>query len=76
MNALVEARQQAAAPPRCRPAGPLVRIPELPEASGVGPITWHLQSGPDTMAVLRGTHPDTFRRDDERYKAAFGLLTL
>jgi glucosamine 6-phosphate synthetase-like amidotransferase/phosphosugar isomerase protein len=29
-----------------------------------------------TVAVLRGTHPDTFRRDDPRYKEAFGLLTL
>jgi glucosamine 6-phosphate synthetase-like amidotransferase/phosphosugar isomerase protein len=29
-----------------------------------------------TMAVLRGTHPDTFRRNDPRYKEAFGLLTL
>jgi hypothetical protein len=28
------------------------------------------------MATLRGTHPDTFRRDDPRYKEAFGLLTL
>jgi hypothetical protein len=29
-----------------------------------------------TMAVLRGTHPDMFRRNDPRYKEAFGLLTL
>jgi hypothetical protein len=28
------------------------------------------------MAVLRGTHPDTFRRNDPRYKEAFGRLTL
>jgi glucosamine--fructose-6-phosphate aminotransferase (isomerizing) len=28
------------------------------------------------MAVLKGTHPDTFRRDDPVYKEAFGLLKL
>jgi hypothetical protein len=28
------------------------------------------------MAVLRGTPPDTFRRDVPRYKEAFGLLNL
>ena len=28
------------------------------------------------MAVLRGTHPDAFRRNDPRYKEAFGLLAL
>jgi glucosamine--fructose-6-phosphate aminotransferase (isomerizing) len=28
------------------------------------------------MAQLKGLDPDTFRRDDERYKAAFGLLKL
>ncbi len=28
------------------------------------------------MAVIKGINPDTFRRDDEVYKAAFGRLTL
>ena len=28
------------------------------------------------MAILRGTNPDTFRRDDPTYAAAFGRLTL
>ncbi|MFM9108729.1 MAG: SIS domain-containing protein [Chloroflexota bacterium] len=28
------------------------------------------------LAAVRGVDPDTFRRDDERYKAAFGLLRL
>jgi hypothetical protein len=28
------------------------------------------------MAALKGTHPDTFRRDDPVYKEAFGLLKL
>ncbi len=28
------------------------------------------------MAALKGTHPDTFRRDDPIYKDAFGLLKL
>ncbi len=28
------------------------------------------------MAVVKGINPDTFRRDDEVYKAAFGRLTL
>jgi glucosamine--fructose-6-phosphate aminotransferase (isomerizing) len=28
------------------------------------------------MAALKGTHPDTFRRDDPVYKDAFGLLKL
>jgi glucosamine 6-phosphate synthetase-like amidotransferase/phosphosugar isomerase protein len=29
-----------------------------------------------TMAALRGTHPDTFRRNNPRYKDAFALLSL
>jgi glucosamine--fructose-6-phosphate aminotransferase (isomerizing) len=28
------------------------------------------------MAAIKGINPDTFRRDDEVYKAAFGRLTL
>jgi glucosamine--fructose-6-phosphate aminotransferase (isomerizing) len=28
------------------------------------------------MAALKGLNPDTFRRDDPRYAAAFGLLKL
>lgn len=28
------------------------------------------------MAALKGVNPDTFRRDDERYKEAFGLVQL
>jgi glucosamine--fructose-6-phosphate aminotransferase (isomerizing) len=28
------------------------------------------------LAATKGTHPDTFRRDDPTYKEAFGLLTL
>ncbi|MDX1430965.1 MAG: SIS domain-containing protein [Gammaproteobacteria bacterium] len=28
------------------------------------------------MAALKGINPDTFRRDDPRYKAAFGMLKL
>ena len=28
------------------------------------------------MAVVKGINPDLFRRDEERYAAAFKLLTL
>jgi len=28
------------------------------------------------MAVLKEINPDTFRRDNDRYMTAFGLLTL
>ena len=51
-------------------------LPELPEMISPLLAVVPMQMLAYTMAVLRGTHPDTFRRDDERYKGAFGLLTL
>jgi glucosamine--fructose-6-phosphate aminotransferase (isomerizing) len=51
-------------------------LPELPEVIsplltvlGVQLLAYH-------MAVVRGTNPDLFRRDDPRYAAALKLLTL
>ena len=51
-------------------------LPDLPEMISPLLAVVPMQMLAYTMAVLRGTHPDTFRRDDERYKGAFGLLTL
>jgi glucosamine 6-phosphate synthetase-like amidotransferase/phosphosugar isomerase protein len=51
-------------------------LPELPEMLSPLLAVVPMQMLAYTMAVLRGTHPDTFRRNDPRYKEAFGLLTL
>jgi glucosamine--fructose-6-phosphate aminotransferase (isomerizing) len=51
-------------------------LPDLPEMLSPLLAVVPMQMLAYTMAVLRGTHPDMFRRNDERYKAAFGLLTL
>jgi glucosamine--fructose-6-phosphate aminotransferase (isomerizing) len=51
-------------------------LPELPELLSPLLAVVPMQMLAYTMATLRGTHPDTFRRDDPRYKEAFGLLTL
>ena len=51
-------------------------LPELPEMISPLLAVVPMQMLAYTMAVMRGTHPDMFRRNDPRYKEAFGLLTL
>ena len=58
------------------PDATIFALPELPEMLSPLLAVVPMQMLAYTMAVLRGTHPDTFRRDDPRYKEAFGLLTL
>jgi glucosamine--fructose-6-phosphate aminotransferase (isomerizing) len=58
------------------PDATIFTLPELPEMLSPLLAVVPMQMLAYTMAVLRGTHPDTFRRDDPRYKDAFGLLTL
>ena len=58
------------------PAATIFALPELPEMLSPLLAVVPMQMLAYTMAVLRGTHPDTFRRDDPRYKEAFGRLTL
>ena len=58
------------------PDATLFSLPELPELLSPLLAVAPMQLLAYTMAALRGTHPDTFRRDDPRYKEAFGLLTL
>jgi glucosamine--fructose-6-phosphate aminotransferase (isomerizing) len=54
----------------------IFELPELPEMLSPLLAVVPMQMLAYTMAVLRGTPPDTFRRDNPRYKEAFGLLTL
>jgi glutamine---fructose-6-phosphate transaminase (isomerizing) len=58
------------------PDATVFALPELPETLSPLLAVVPMQMLAYTMAVLRGTHPDTFRRDDPRYKEAFGLLIL
>jgi glutamine---fructose-6-phosphate transaminase (isomerizing) len=58
------------------PDATVFALPELPEMLSPLLAVVPMQMLAYTMAVLRGTHPDTFRRNDPRYKEAFGLLTL
>jgi glutamine---fructose-6-phosphate transaminase (isomerizing) len=58
------------------PIATVFTLPELPEMLSPLLAVVPMQMLAYTMAVLRGTHPDTFRRNDPRYKEAFGLLTL
>jgi glucosamine--fructose-6-phosphate aminotransferase (isomerizing) len=64
------------APVPATPDATSFTLPELPEMLSPLLAVVPMQMLAYTMAVLRGTHPDTFRRDDPRYKEAFGLLTL
>jgi len=64
------------APVPATPAATIFPLPELPEMLSPLLAVVPMQMLAYTMAALRGTHPDTFRRDDPRYKEAFGLLTL
>jgi glucosamine--fructose-6-phosphate aminotransferase (isomerizing) len=58
------------------PDAALFALPELPEMISPLLAVVPMQMLAYTMAALRGTHPDMFRRNDPRYKDAFGLLTL
>jgi glucosamine--fructose-6-phosphate aminotransferase (isomerizing) len=58
------------------PDAALFALPELPEMISPLLAVVPMQMLAYTMAALRGTHPDMFRRNDPRYKEAFGLLTL
>jgi glucosamine--fructose-6-phosphate aminotransferase (isomerizing) len=63
-------------PVAATPEASIFILQELPEMLSPLLAVVPMQMLAYTMAVLRGTHPDTFRRDDPRYKEAFGLLTL
>ena len=58
------------------PEATVFTLPELPEMISPLLAVVPMQMVAYTMAALRGTHPDMFRRNDPRYKEAFGLLTL
>jgi glucosamine--fructose-6-phosphate aminotransferase (isomerizing) len=58
------------------PDATVFALPELPELISPLLAVVPMQMLAYTMAAQRGINPDTFRRDDPRYKAAFGLLTL
>ncbi len=66
----------AGSPVAATPDATLFTLPELPEMLSPLLTVVPMQMLAYTMAALRGTHPDTFRRNDHRYKEAFGLLTL
>ncbi|MGD9711981.1 MAG: SIS domain-containing protein [Thermomicrobiales bacterium] len=51
-------------------------IPVVPEMLSPLLTVVPMQMLAYTMAALKGINPDTFRRDDEIYKAAFARLTL
>ncbi|MDQ3693802.1 MAG: SIS domain-containing protein [Chloroflexota bacterium] len=58
------------------PAATVFSLPSLPEDLSPLLTVVPMQILAYQMAVLNGTHPDTFRRDDPIYKDAFGLLKL
>jgi glucosamine--fructose-6-phosphate aminotransferase (isomerizing) len=49
-------------------------LPALPEPLSLLLTVVPMQLLAYHLAVLRGTHPDTFRRDDPRYAEAFGSM--
>lgn len=51
-------------------------LPDVPEVISPLPAVVPMQVLAFQMAVEKGINPDTFRRDDEIYKDAFGLLKL
>jgi glutamine---fructose-6-phosphate transaminase (isomerizing) len=55
---------------------PLFELPVMPEMISPLLAVVPMQMLAYEMAVLKGVHPDTFRRDDPVYQEAFGLLTL
>ena len=63
-------------PVAATPAATVFALPELPEVLSPLLAVVPMQILAYRMAALKGINPDTFRRDDPRYKEAFGLLTL
>ncbi|CAN5672429.1 hypothetical protein BH23CHL5_BH23CHL5_17560 [soil metagenome] len=51
-------------------------LPELPELLSPLLVVVPMQMLAYQMAAVKSINPDTFRRDDERYKMAFGRLVL
>jgi glucosamine--fructose-6-phosphate aminotransferase (isomerizing) len=50
------------------------RLPALPEPLSLLLTVVPMQLLAYALAAERGTHPDTFRRDDPRYAEAFGMM--
>lgn len=63
-------------PAPATPTARVFRLPETPELLSPLLAVVPMQLLAYGMAVARGVNPDTFRRDDPRYAAAFGLLKL
>ncbi|MGH2561888.1 MAG: SIS domain-containing protein [Thermomicrobiales bacterium] len=63
-------------PVEAAPEATVFALPDAPEV--ISPIlaVAPMQILAYQMAAEKGINPDTFRRDDETYKAAFGLLKL
>ncbi len=51
-------------------------LPDVPELLSPLLAVVPMQMLAYQMAAIKGINPDTFRRDDERYKSAFGKLVL
>jgi glucosamine--fructose-6-phosphate aminotransferase (isomerizing) len=58
------------------PGATTFALPELPELLSPLLAVVPMQMLAYRMAVEKGVNPDTFRRDDPRYAAAFGLVKL
>jgi len=58
------------------PSATVFALPTLPEVLSPLLAVVPMQILAYQMAALKGTHPDTFRREDPVYKEAFGLLKL
>lgn len=58
------------------PTAMVFRLPEIPELLSPLLAVVPMQLLAYQMAVLKGVHPDLFRRDDPRYAAAFGKIKL
>ena len=63
-------------PVAATPAATVFALPDLPELLSPLLAVVPMQLLAYRMAVLKRVNPDTFRRDDPRYKEAFGLLKL
>ena len=63
-------------PVAATPAATVFALPDLPEVLSPLLAVVPMQLLAYRMAVLKGINPDTFRRDNPRYKEAFGLLKL
>lgn len=58
------------------PNAPVFALPDYPEILTPLLAVVPMQMLAYEMAVLKEINPDTFRRDNDRYKDAFGVLTL